>query len=117
MIEKFSEEELKQIIKELGISSETLIKKSSIQKNNVMCEEKARLIQELGRKPIDAHKHIMKVIDYALNNIDYSSYCKKYRTNTTIKAKDIAEYKEMYNEIYQIVKKHNRKWEDGDDYS
>lgn len=111
MIEKFSDEELKQILSELGINGKICLKKSSVLKSNIMCEKRGVIIRELGQKPIDAHIYIMKIIDYALNNFDYSFVSGKYRAKTTVNVKDISEYKEMYNEIYEIVKKHNRKWE------
>lgn len=111
MIEKFSDEELKQILSELGISGERSIRKSSVPKTSAMCEKKANTIRKFGSKPIDVHNHIMKIIDYSLNNFDYSNVSRKYRANTTIKGKDMSEYLEMYDEICKIIEQHNRQWE------
>lgn len=108
MIEKFSEEELKQIAKELGM-------RDICTKSLICREEKEELYRIWGEKPQASHNHIFRIIDVTLCN-----YVEKpgtlrtdagYGTDGTIKKEIKEEYKEMYKEILEIIKKHNRKWE------
>lgn len=102
MIEKFSEEELKQIKKELGITE-------SFIKPNVLRNEIASL-NIAWNKPFAKYSHVFNVIDITLSNVEKrknDTYAIKREINET----DIDEYKQMFQEILEIIKKHNRKWE------
>ncbi len=117
MIEKFSEEELKQIMKELGVSTNST--------KYCVCKEEAEEIRHLWLgKPCNDQTFIYKLVDITLCNYETKKkkhsvkgkpyYGKEYETDViarTIKQEDKEEYKQMFNEILQVIKKHNRKWE------
>ena len=101
MIEKFSSEELEQILKELGVAKENA--KYTVCKDEI--QELCLLWKEKG---FDEHKKIFTIIDITLNNF------KKHRKGMfgcSVKPQDTKEYNEMFQEILEIIKKHNRKWE------
>lgn len=100
MIEKFSDEELKQILSELNLPT-TGAKES-------VCKEEIVELKVLwkDKKLETAHREIFKIIDYTLNN--YQSVTK---LNRSVQFEDKKEYKQMYQEILEIIKKHNRAWE------
>lgn len=116
MIEKFSDEELKQIMKELGMSA-------NCSKVNI-CEEEIIELNELWKeKPQEKSQgkycHIFAIIDIALCNFSKRTrrdrWSKEeyetYATTSKIKQNLKDEYKQMFQEILEIIKKHNRKWE------
>lgn len=54
-----------------------------------------------------AHTAIFRIIVYCV--INYQSVTKLKRS---VQFEDREEYKQMFQEILEIIKKHNRKWED-----
>lgn len=114
MIEKFSDEELKQIKMELGIG------KKSLEKPKVLRKELIELNEIWGNKPFSKYNCICSVIDITLCNVELSERfilrknerCTRNTMRRIIKEKDIDEYKQMFREIIEIIKKHNRKWEE-----
>lgn len=113
MIEKFSEEELKQIKKELGISEKN-------NKENIFYKETKELRELWREKPYysEHNRLIYRIIDITLCNfrkgVRYkhkSNEQHEYLTaRKTIKLEDEDEYRQMFQEILEIIKKHNRKW-------
>lgn len=101
MIEKFNDEELEQIMKELGVLKES--GKHSICKNEI--KELCLIWKEKG---FDEHQKIFTIIDITLNNFRKT---RKSKFGCSVKAEDIGEYRQMFREILEIIKKHNRKWE------
>lgn len=49
---------------------------------------------------------IFKIIDYTMNN-----YQSETKLNRSVQFEDRNEYIQMYQEILEIIKKHNREWE------
>lgn len=103
MIEKFSDEELKQIKRELGISMSGTKAKT--------CEKGIDELDSLWKeKPIAGiHSNIFKIIDITLCNYRRDKY--NTPANKNVKEEDKEEYRQMFQEILEIIKKHNRKWE------
>lgn len=114
MIEQFNEEELRQIKKELGILERN-------NKENLFYKE-TRELRELwkGKPYYSEHSRLIyRIVDITLCNFrkgvrykqksneqrEYLTACK------TIKLDDENEYRQMLQEILEIIKKHNRKWE------
>lgn len=99
MIEKFSDEELKQILSELNMPTTSA-------KENV-CKEDIEELKILWKDKClkSAHTAIFKVIDYSLNN-----YKTETKLNRSVQFEDKNEYRQMFHEIVEIIKKHNRKW-------
>ena len=113
MIEKFSEEELRQIMKELGV------KEKSSQKfdvANIERKELKELFNDMPRfAPIDfasdrAYSYINGIISLSLNLLTQKKdgY---FKISPSVSLNDEKEYKNMFEEVLEIVKKHNRKWE------
>lgn len=113
MIEKFSEEELKQIMKELGI------KEKHVQKFDVVNEERneiRNIFRDRPRfSPLDfphekAYMFINGIVSLTLNFLSEKKdgY---YKISPSVPVRDESEYKQMFQEILEIIKKHNRKWE------
>lgn len=113
MIEKFSDEELKQIKKELGINIPEKRTKQFV------CEKEIiQLTKMWWGKPSARHQFIFGIIDNTLNNYvkkkkqDYNGQEIEVYGAPMIIPQDIeGEYKQMFREILEIIKKHNRKWE------
>lgn len=100
MIEKFSDAELKQILTELNIPTAN-------KKENICKEQIAELRVLWKNKNLEtAHRAIFKIIDYAMNN-----YQSETKLNRSVQFEDREEYIQMYQEILEIIKKHNREWE------
>lgn len=113
MIEKFSDEELKQIKRELGINIPEKRTKQFACK-----EERIQLTKMWWEKPSARHQSIFGIIDNTLNNYlkkkekDYDGQeIEVYRAPMIIPQDIEEEYKQMFQEILEIIKKHNRKWE------
>ncbi len=110
MIEKFSDEELKQIRKELlGIGSNS---------KALLCRNKrAEMVKLWENKPVNDFQMIYKIIDITLSNFEIKyknnkkGIYKGYGINLSVKKEDEEEYLQMFQEILEIIKKHNRKWE------
>lgn len=109
MIEKFSDEELIQIKRELGIEH-------NVRKKSTLSKELLVLNELWKDKPFAKNNCVLNIIDYALCNVEeryYSgSHTKKIGTSLTVKPEDENEYRQMFQEILEIIKKHNRKWEE-----
>ena len=116
MIEKFTQEELDIIKRELGVSDKTLGSKS-----NLLSEQKAEVIrlfaQTQKQKECRAEKDIwdalLKVADHTLQNyqkVDERLYggtaTKKYHRYSSIFMLD--RYREMMDELLGVVKKYIR---------
>ena len=112
MIEKFSEEELMQIKKELGLPVNST-------KGDLFFRERNELHELwIGKGAgVDCIKFVYKIIDFTLNNfVERKSSKFKGKTvlstcNNVIKPEDESEYRQMLQEILEIIKKHNRQWE------
>lgn len=110
MIEKLSDEELKQIRKELlGIGSNA---------KALLCRNKrAEIVKLWENKPVNDFQMIYKIIDITLSNFEIKyknnkkGRYKGYGINLSVKKEDEEEYLQMFQEILEIIKKHNRKWE------
>lgn len=111
MIEKFSDEELKQIMKELGV------KESGIRAFTVISDE-ANELSEIQSKKANflsndfrgkLYESVRSITAITLNNVVKSK--KGYwKCSHVISKEDEAEYKQMFQEILEIIKKHNREW-------
>ena len=106
MIEKFSKEELEQIKRELGISDN--------KRKTIVCAEQNRGLKEIwGERKRDCLKvcrgqdYIYKIIDITLSNI-YKTNGGNYKFEHILTPSIIPEYVEMYNEILDLIKKHNK---------
>lgn len=114
MIEKFSDEELKQILKELGIDEGNL-KRAKIPKKEALASEKKEIHSVLDGKPFRPQltfDAVIKIIDHSLNNIrNVGKVGDRILCSPEIKREDLDEYRQMFQEIIEIIKKHNRKWE------
>lgn len=114
MIEKFSYEELKQIMKELGIK-ETGIRTFDIVSNEIekltnIQREKPQILSNDCRGKL--YESVRSIVSITLNNVTKSR--KGYwKSSYVVPKEDVDEFREMYQEIIEIIEKHNRKW-DGD---
>ena len=93
-------------------------KKESYKKYDVLENEKLLVKELIGNKPVywsQTFKQLCGLIDISINNFHIrNSWQSGTRINSTIKAGDCQEYKEMFHEILDIIKKHNRPYiEDG----
>lgn len=113
MIEKFSNEELEQIMEELGI------KKHSTKPYTLALEQRKEVREIFKDKPCFSggmpasrkiESHIRSIIAITLNYI-VKSKKGNWITSTSIKANDTKEYEEMYSKFLEIIKLHNREWE------
>lgn len=111
MIERISEEELKQIVSELGI------KEKGMRTEWLVAKEQAELLNLFKEKPSfntqnpkgKAYECVNGIVSLTLNNIMQT---KKghWRVSATVNECDKEEYKQMFNEILDIIRKHNREW-------
>lgn len=107
MIEKFSAEELEQIKKELGIEKEDL------RKQTILRKEISELNKVWNDKPFVKNNCVFNVIDNCLCNFQTHEWGRlkgKIGTSKMVNV-DVDEYCQMFQEILEIIKKHNRKWE------
>lgn len=123
MIEKFSAEELREIMKDLGIPKP--------KQKGIICAKEHKWFRNYVLKKVDStgtkantitcrietDNCIFKIIDLALSNFEIKTreYNGEEYTETRF-ARHIPqeledEYKEMYREIIDIIKKHDRPWE------
>lgn len=115
MIEKFTDEEIKQILKELGIKE----KKSS---KNSVCgqhEEELKLLwcdkrNYLINSSVNVMESVFKVCDITLCNFTKDKRTGRVRFKGEIDSEIEEEYSEMYAEIVEIIKKHNKKFKGWD---
>ena len=127
MIEKFSKEEINQILRELGLSQKTTVPRKSI----VLAEEKARIAKifenelypntretkqngcyiALSRRAVrkNVFNSIVAIIDYTLGNFELSKDRfgnPEYSRSKTVSDTDLVNYKEMFGEILDVIEKH-----------
>lgn len=113
MIEKFSDEEINTILSELGI------KNKGIKPNDIVCKYRKELREMYKGIPLlYGSKVSIDIVDTYIRAIIALTFKKlsknkvgNWITSTSISAKDVKEYEDMYSEIIEIIKKHNRKWE------
>lgn len=129
MIENFSNEQIEQFLKELGVSQKQYKKiiddVSAKRTESFLEEEITELIKSFEGKPElrtvnnrgKAYECVITLIAITLNNLtkvtrrnekDSTEY---WKVSAVIKFQDKEEYKQMFREIIDVVKKHNRKWE------
>ena len=127
MIEKFSKEELAQILKELGVE------KPPVPRKSVVCIEQRKRILDMIAKEMypetkevkpngltcgiygehardDIFNAVVTLIDYTLENFVMSTDRYKqpeYRRATTVKECDAPKYKKMFNEILDVIEKYH----------
>lgn len=113
MIEKFSDEEIEMILSELGIKSR------GIHPNDIVCKYRKELAEIYNGVPqLYGSKTAIGIVDTYIRAIISLTFKKlsknktgNWITSTSVNIKDTKEYEEMYSEILEIIKKHNRKWE------
>lgn len=105
MIEKFSDEELRQIKKELGVPTSTA--KRTVCAKEIF--ELSKLWEDKQFYYISSRKDfVYQIIDMTLCNFKNGNP----RTVNGVVPDEIEdEYRQMFQEILEIIKKHNRKWE------
>lgn len=122
MIEKFSDEELEQIKRELGLYD----KRVKLNNNEKHIDE---IKDILGEKPFSNYVMyegynnifwcIAFIVSCSMNNFSRRKYKNNKIGNWTVKQtipiEQEEEYHKMFSEIIEIMKKHNRKWEGSDD--
>lgn len=114
MIEKFSDEELRQIMKELGI------KDKGIRMETAILEEISELEDISSRKPEmraqsprgKIYECVLTIVCFSLNNL-IETRKGYWRCSNSLRNEDREDFKQMFREILEIIKKHNRKWEGG----
>lgn len=112
MIEKFSDEELKQILSELGI------KARGTKPNDIVCKYRKELAEIYKGMPLlYKNKVAVDIVDTYIRAIIALTFKKlsknksnNWITSTSVGVNDVGEYEEMYQEILEIIKKHNREW-------
>ena len=127
MIEKFSKEEINQLLHELGLSQKKTVPRKSI----ALAEEKVRIAKifenelypntretkqngcyiALSRREVrkNVFNSIVAIIDYTLGNFELSKDRfgnPEYGRSTTVSDTDLVNYKEMFGEILDVIEKH-----------
>ena len=127
MIEKFSKEEINQLLRELGLSQKTIIPKKSI----ALAEQKARIAKVFKNEfypntretkpngvPIALLKRnvqknvfdsIVAIVDYTLGNFELWKDRfgnPEYIRSTKVSDTDLVNYKEMFGEILDVIEKY-----------
>ena len=127
MIEKFSKEEINQLLHELGLSQKKNVPRKSI----ALAEEKVRIAKifenELypdtrGTKPNGKYialskrevqknvfNSIVAIVDYTLGNFELGKDRfgnPEYSRATTVSDNDLSQYKAMFDEIVDIIEKY-----------
>ena len=127
MIEKFSKEEINQLLHELGLSQKKTVPRKSI----ALAEEKARIAKVFKNEfypntretkpngvPIALSKRnvqknvfdsIVAIVDYTLGNFELGKDRfgnSEYSRSTTVSDNDLARYKAMFDEIIDVIEKY-----------
>lgn len=127
MIEKFSKEEINQLLHELGLSQKKNVPRKSI----ALAEEKVRIAKVFENEfypntretkpngvPIAILKRnvqknvfdsIVAIVDYTLGNFELGKDRfgnQEYIRATTVSDNDLARYKAMFDEIVDIIEKY-----------
>ena len=127
MIEKFSKEEINQLLHELGLSQKKTVPRKSI----ALAEEKVRIAKIFENEfypntretkpngvPIALLKRnvqknvfdsIVAIVDYTLGNFELGKDRfgnPEYIRSTKVSDTDLVNYKEMFGEILDVIEKH-----------
>lgn len=127
MIEKFSKEEINQLLHELGLSQKKTVPRKSI----ALAEEKARIAKifendlypdtretkpngryiALSKREVQENvfNSIVAIVDYTLGNFKLGKDRfgnQEYSRATTVSDNDLARYKAMFDEIVDIIEKY-----------
>ena len=127
MIEKFSKEEINQLLRELGLSQKTTVPKKSI----ALAEEKVRIAKifenelypntretkpngnyiAISKREVQKNvfNSIVAIIDYTLGNFELGKDRfgnPEYRRAITASDNDLSQYKAMFDEIVDIIEKY-----------
>ena len=127
MIEKFSKEEINQLLNELGLSQKKTVPRKSI----ALAEEKARIAKVFKNEfypntretkpngvPIALLKRnvqknvfdsIVAIVDYTLGNFELGKDRfgnPEYIRSTKVSDTDLVNYKEMFGEILDVIEKY-----------
>ena len=127
MIEKFSKEEINQLLRELGLSQKTTVPRKSI----ALAEQKVRIAKvfenefypntretkpngcpiALSKKEVQKNvfNSIVAIVDYTLGNFELvkDRFGKpEYSRSATISDTDLVNYKEMCDEIIDVIEKY-----------
>ena len=127
MIEKFSKEEINQLLHELGLSQKKTVPRKSI----ALAEEKVRIAKIFENEfypntretkpngvPIALLKRnvqknvfdsIVAIVDYTLGNFELGKDRfgnPEYSRSTTVSDTDLVNYKEMFGEILDVIEKY-----------
>ena len=127
MIEKFSKEEINQLLHELGLSQKKTVPRKSI----ALAEEKVRIAKifenelypntretkqngcyiALSRREVrkNVFNSIVAIIDYTLGNFELGKdrFGKpEYSRSVTVSDTDLVNYKEMCDEIIDVIEKY-----------
>ena len=127
MIEKFSKEEINQLLNELGLSQKKTVPRKSI----ALAEEKVRIGKifendlypdtretkqngryiALSKREVQKNvfNSIVEIVDYTLGNFELGKDRfgnPEYRRSTTVSDTDLVNYKEMFGEIIDVIEKY-----------
>ena len=127
MIEKFSKEEINQLLHELGLSQKKNVPRKSI----ALAEEKVRIANifendlypdtretktngnyiALSKREVQKNvfNSIVAIIDYTLGNFELGKDRfgnPEYSRSTTVSDTDLVNYKEMFGEILDVIEKY-----------
>ena len=127
MIEKFSKEEINQLLHELGLSQKTTVPRKSI----ALAEEKVRIAKifenelypdtreakpngnyiALSKREVQKNvfNSIVAIVDYTLGNFELGKDRfgnPEYSRATTVSDNDLSQYKAMFDEIVDIIEKY-----------
>ena len=127
MIEKFSNEEINQLLHELGLSQKKTVPRKSI----ALAEEKVRIAKifendlypdtretkpngryiALSKREVQKNvfNSIVAIIDYTLGNFELGKDRfgnPEYSRATTVSDNDLSQYKAMFDEIVDIIEKY-----------
>lgn len=112
MIEKFSDEELRQIMKELGVKDKGIRMETAILEEISELEDISSMKPEMrSQSPRGKiYECVLTIVSFSLNNLTETR--KGYwRCSNSLRKEDREEFRQMFQEILEIIKKHNRKWE------
>ena len=127
MIEKFSKEEINQLLHELGLSQKKTVPRKSI----ALAEEKVRIAKifendlypdtretkpnggyiALSKREVQKNvfNSIVAIVDYTLGNFELGKdrfSNPEYSRATTVSDNDLSQYKAMFDEIVDIIEKY-----------
>ena len=127
MIEKFSKDEINQLLRELGLSQKTTVPRKSI----TLAEEKVRIAKIFGNELYPDTKEtkpngnyiaiskrevqknvfnsIVAIIDYTLGNFELGKDRfgnPEYGRSNTVSNTDLVNYKQMFGEILDVIEKY-----------